>query len=299
MISIVMPVYNGERFIEDAVFSVINQTFTDWELIIVNDGSVDGTASLVENMFGTNSKIKLINQKNGGVSKARNVGIVTATGEYITFLDADDKLAPDFLDAVLNCLKKNNVDICAVGKEFGGGVYDYESCIKLCIEDSPLVGTCWGKLYKTQCLREKNILFPEGKSSHEDSYFVFNCFLNKMNMVTLDGELYLHNNVENSLSRSSFSEKNFCIIELAKQKYDLINYYFPKYKKISENILVKAYMALLVGLSSTKHYKKEEKESIFYIRKHKKSFIPASNFDKKWFFIIKCHLYKIFKIIKK
>lgn len=91
-ISVIIPVYNGEQFIETAINSVINQTYTNYEIIVVNDGSVDNTREIVNKIAFKNEKIKLINKENAGVSVARNIGVRETTGEYLTFLDADDKL---------------------------------------------------------------------------------------------------------------------------------------------------------------------------------------------------------------
>lgn len=97
MISIIMPVYNGERFVADAIGSIMAQTVRDWELIVVNDGSTDGTQAVLERFAG-DPRIRLLRKENGGVSSARNAGIAAATGEYLAFLDADDIWYPDCLE---------------------------------------------------------------------------------------------------------------------------------------------------------------------------------------------------------
>lgn len=102
MVSIIMPCYNAGKYIREAIDSVVNQTFQDWELIIVNDGSTDNSQQVVEDYFQTSSctqqsQIRLINQPNSGACRARNNGIEHAKGEYIKFLDADDVLLPNAL----------------------------------------------------------------------------------------------------------------------------------------------------------------------------------------------------------
>ncbi|MGN0995842.1 MAG: glycosyltransferase family 2 protein [Candidatus Ventricola sp.] len=97
MISIIMPVYNGERFVAEAIDSILAQSVRDWELIVVNDGSTDGTQVVLER-YAVDPRIRLIRQENGGVSSARNAGIVAARGEYLAFLDADDTWYPDCLE---------------------------------------------------------------------------------------------------------------------------------------------------------------------------------------------------------
>lgn len=105
MFSVIIPVYNGEKFVDSAVNSVFAQTCSEWELILVNDGSKDNTAAVLEK-YADNPKIKVINQENGGVSVARNNGISYANGEYIVFLDADDVWEPYHLEVMANLIKK-------------------------------------------------------------------------------------------------------------------------------------------------------------------------------------------------
>lgn len=105
MFSVIMPVYNGEKFISDAIESIINQTEKNWELIVVNDGSTDGTKNVLEK-YADNDKIKVINQQNGGVSVARNVGVNNAKYDYITFLDADDVWCKNHLSVMASLIEK-------------------------------------------------------------------------------------------------------------------------------------------------------------------------------------------------
>jgi glycosyltransferase involved in cell wall biosynthesis len=103
-VSVIIPAYNAQKFIKDTIDSVIAQTYPDWEIIVVNDGSTDGTPDLV--IKEADNRIKMIHQSNGGVSSARNNGLKHATGEYVIFLDADDLLTPGFLTARVNFLTR-------------------------------------------------------------------------------------------------------------------------------------------------------------------------------------------------
>ena len=105
MFSVIIPVYNGEKFIEKAIESVFSQTVSDWELVIVNDGSSDGTLSVLEK-FSENEKIKIISQPNSGVSVARNNGVKNSKGDYIAFLDADDVWHENHLEVMSNLSEK-------------------------------------------------------------------------------------------------------------------------------------------------------------------------------------------------
>ena len=111
LVSIIMPAYNSEKFITEAIESVLNQKHTNWELIIINDGSTDNTINKVE-QFTRDKRIRLLNIENSGVSFARNLGIKTSKGKYISFLDSDDIWDSSFLFENLNVLK--NSDVCLV-----------------------------------------------------------------------------------------------------------------------------------------------------------------------------------------
>ena len=110
LVSIIMPAYNAQRYISEAIKSVLNQTFQEWELIVIDDGSIDDTASIVQAF--DDKRIVYIHQDNAGVSAARNAGLSYAQGEYITFLDADDVLPKKSLDVRVDYLQKHpNVDL--------------------------------------------------------------------------------------------------------------------------------------------------------------------------------------------
>ena len=114
-VSIIMPAYNTEEYIEEAIESVIQQTFTEWELLIIDDGSPDGLAEIVKKYVKGDSRIRLIQQENAGVSVARNRGIQEAIGKYISFLDSDDYYLPSFLDKLLKRAQETRGEIIYCG----------------------------------------------------------------------------------------------------------------------------------------------------------------------------------------
>ena len=104
--SIIIPCYNQAHFLDDALLSLCNQAFSDWEAIIVNDGSPDNTIEVAEGWIVRDKRIRLISQQNAGLSAARNTGIAASDGKYITLLDADDKYGADFLQLILQHFEK-------------------------------------------------------------------------------------------------------------------------------------------------------------------------------------------------
>jgi glycosyltransferase involved in cell wall biosynthesis len=114
LISVIIPIYNGEKYIKRCFESVFSQTEKNFEIIAVDDGSTDSTFSVLKEY--ENEKIKVIHIENSGVSMARNVGIENATGEYITFLDVDDELLENALESLLFLIKKHDADIAVMEK---------------------------------------------------------------------------------------------------------------------------------------------------------------------------------------
>src|SRR5437763_14589481 len=110
-VSVIIPAFNAELYIGAAIQSVISQSFQDWDLIVVNDGSTDATPTIVSDFARRDPRIRLINQQNGKLAKARNSGIAAASGEFIAFLDADDVWVPDKLEKQVNAFYAHNVDV--------------------------------------------------------------------------------------------------------------------------------------------------------------------------------------------
>ena len=111
LFSVVVPVYNGESFLEKTIQSVLDQTHTNWELILIDDGSKDGSYSLMERYGAQDARIQCLTQENRGVSYTRNRGIDLATGDYILFVDADDEIAPNTLETIYGALKETPADV--------------------------------------------------------------------------------------------------------------------------------------------------------------------------------------------
>lgn len=115
LVSIIMPAYNVDEYIEESIRSIQAQTYPNWELIVVNDGSTDTTQAVVERLASQDSRIRLVTQPNGGVSRARNRGLELARGEYISFLDGDDLWEPTFLRELIDAKKRANVGMAYCG----------------------------------------------------------------------------------------------------------------------------------------------------------------------------------------
>lgn len=110
-ITLILPIFNGEKYISRCIDSVLNQTYKNFELIIINDGSTDKSLNIIKKYAKKDNRIKIINKKNEGVSIARNIGIENSTGDFITFIDADDYLEIEALETMINLASKYKVEI--------------------------------------------------------------------------------------------------------------------------------------------------------------------------------------------
>ncbi len=188
MISVIIPVYNCEKYIEQAMESVILQTYVDVELIVVNDGSTDKTLEIINRVWNRHKpKGKIINIENGGLANARNVGIEAASGKYICNLDSDDFLEPCIFEQIITKYPNLDFDICFYGyneiSENGKYIKTYEDSFSyvdnmngenaLKAKLNRTIWICQGNaLYRKQLIFEKNIYNIKGINQGEDFYFI-------------------------------------------------------------------------------------------------------------------------------
>lgn len=200
-ISIVIPVYNVAAYLPRTVRSVQAQPFVDWEIVLVDDGSTDGSADVCDQFAAEDARIKVVHQLNGGVVEARRVGFETSSGEWVLFLDGDDELSPDILDRVRASLRSEDVDILRVGFVMiraGGTCHDYLPPINQSnvleelmssVRDTPLelIGTCIGdKIYRRSIAAAAFRDVGDLKLKHsEDGLFALAALLNAKTYVTL------------------------------------------------------------------------------------------------------------------
>ena len=185
-ISVIVPVYNAEKFLNRCIDSILAQTFTVWELLLIDDGSKDRSGDICDEYAANDSRIRVFHKENGGVSSARNLGLDHAQGEWITFVDADDYVEENFLKSFEGNL---DADLVVGGMEWheGNGMknvvinssiaYGYHQCIKIAVEGSLsnlILLAPWGKLYRKGTIESaKNLRFNERMQICEDTYFVY------------------------------------------------------------------------------------------------------------------------------
>ena len=204
--SIIVPVYRSQATLDRCVKSVLNQQFEDFELILVDDGSPDECGLICDQYANVDCRVKVIHKANGGVSSARNAGIMAATSERIIFLDSDDFLLPEALVILDMAVNTHDADIFCYSYEILG-VKDTQKCIlekqilqvNDMLEHLPdlkgaltVLCTIWNKVYKRATLVENKILFKEGMKIGEDFLFNANCFLHTDKIMLMEEALYCY-----------------------------------------------------------------------------------------------------------
>ncbi|MBF0597701.1 glycosyltransferase family 2 protein [Faecalibacter rhinopitheci] len=238
-ISIIIPVYKPGEYIHDCINSLINQTFKEAEFIFVNDGSPDNVLDVLEEYQAKYARIKIITQKNQGISIARNTGLQSACGDYIGFMDNDDYYELDFLENLYNAVKINNLDI-VVSRTIEerdekklvknpifktNKIYDSEFSKKnfiknLMLEES--LFAVWNKLYKRSMIEEHQIRFPANREIEEDCMFNLQAFNIASKIMFIDYYGYNYREVLTSESRR-FIERDLFSKALEKFHFDYKN----------------------------------------------------------------------------
>ena len=311
LISVIIPVYNAERFLYECVYSVINQTYSNLEIILVDDGSPDHCPDICDDFAEKDKRVKVFHKDNGGVSSARNMGLDLAKGDYIVFLDADDTLKVDALEKLYFALTDHGCDIsigwktCVTedGKELGcpykteSAIWEGTEGLENSLKDHPACYAVWGKLYKSSVIN--NIRFVEGKKVHEDSFFFFQCLTKQPRVCLCDLIVLNYTESENSASRAVFSDKFLDILYFADEKKKIIDDSFPGLTKLADNMVVKANLALLTVLlkNRDRKYKKIENGCIKRVIACREHYIPMPQISNRMYYIVIRRVYKIYKLL--
>lgn len=241
LVSVVMPVYNVEKYVEKAINSVLNQTYSNFELILINDGSEDNSLEICKRLAREDSRISIIDKINEGVSKARNDGIEKANGEYILFVDSDDDIKKDMIEILVEKIQKSNSDLVLCGYNYNVmennrlvsslKIFSQEKTIlknnliksytiELMTSDL-LIHSIWNKLYKMEIIKKFNIRYKEDLDFGEDLFFSLEYIYNidSLDIVKQCLYNYYQYNTGNNLT-SKYRNNKFNIIKIWMKRLD-------------------------------------------------------------------------------
>lgn len=220
MLSIIVPVYNTEKYLSECIDSILEQSYGDFELILVDDGSKDASFEICKLYQQKDARVKVYHKENSGVSAARNFGLSVARGEYISFCDSDDVLKPQLYEMLLDALKKHHVDRVCGGYEYlypdghrlyckgrkADGIYKREELLPSMIDDGTLSGFLFSgvnnSIFKKCIIDSNHLMFDETIKYNEDSLFSFQYAVHSNCLYCLQSEaLYLYRQHEDSSTR--------------------------------------------------------------------------------------------------
>ena len=286
-LSVVIPIYNTEKYLEKCINSVINQNYSDMEIILVDDGSTDNSPSICDQYAKEFSFIKCIHSKNSGPATAKNLGLSAARGNYISFIDSDDELMPLMYQTLLPLANNHSADvICCSYKqvdEFGQWshtlftdklhILHEEEAIERLLDKNLIYSQCWTKIYRRELLKQYKIRFIDGFMTEEDFIFNINAFSQSHTIVLLDRPFYIYTHRQSSLSRLYHRKKmeQFCdnMLFRLKSTEEIINTRFPSLKNNCIRHII-SYLNLMMGHISPCQYKECKPyytKALNYIRK--------------------------------
>ncbi|MGI5977091.1 MAG: glycosyltransferase family 2 protein [Candidatus Limivicinus sp.] len=218
-LSVIIPVYMAENYLKECVDSILGQTMKDFEIILINDGSPDGSQKIIDKYVAEYpQKISSLTIDNGGQGRARNFGIDMAKGEYLSFVDSDDYLLPDCFELMCGAADKNSADVvvCDIEKSFDDGRSEY---VKSALQDSPLAsaGSSSNKIFRRSLVGD--IRFPVNVW-YEDFSFSAKLLMKSRKTVFVDKALYIYRCGQSSTMHNNNSLKNLDIIKVMQDIHD-------------------------------------------------------------------------------
>lgn len=243
IISIIVPIYNVEKYLKRCIDSILNQTFKEFELILINDGSTDNCGKICDTYKSKDKRIRVIHQKNAGLSSARNVGLYLAKGKYIAFVDSDDYINKNMYEILYSNLIKTDSDISICNFEY---IYDNISCRinqsidnceyftfnniealnKLYSENNISIVVAWNKLYKKGLF--ENLRYTEGRI-HEDEFIIHELLYKSKRIVYTNVKLYYYLKRQGSITQCDFNLKKLDAVYAFKERVE-----FFREKKLIE-----------------------------------------------------------------
>ena len=247
-LSIIIPIYNSEKYLKKTLESIQKQDFTDYECLLINDGSTDSSEKICNSFILKDSRFRIINTANKGVSSARNTGIINATGDYLTFVDSDDFIENNTYSEIFSYIDNEKLDICCFNFFYidnngnkTSGKFSIEKIDTCFIKYRVYMNSVWNKVFKRELFTNNNLLFDSEISNSEDLLLVFKLIhkAKKIKYITEPFYNYSYNSL--SLTNTNLTQKKIDDRLLVSQK--IIEY-------CKENNIEKEHIYLLKFLNA-------------------------------------------------
>ena len=255
LISIIVPVYNVKDYLTRCISSLLQQTYSKLEIILVDDGSTDDSGKICDQYAFVDKRIKVFHKENGGLSDARNYGINKSSGKYLSFIDSDDYVAPNYIEILYELIKNESVDISICGCQYSFDEYFNKTLVKKDDEKSfssyeaiieclniRLRQSAWGKLYKRELF--DSIRFPVGKL-YEDLAVVYDLLLKCKRVAYVDAPAYYYSIRQGSIMQSDFNLKQAVEIEIIDDEMDKVISKYNDLQKLTNARRIYSYFLVL------------------------------------------------------
>lgn len=274
-ISVIVPIYSVEKYLNRCVDSILNQTFTDFECILVDDGSPDNCGKICDEYAKKDKRVKVIHKPNGGLSDARNAGIDVAQGECLSFIDSDDWIHPQMLEILYNGIVKNNVilSVCAYEEtenekpfeKIEKPIFEIQNGMDFLVENNVTAVVAWNKLYHKGLF--DNIRYPVGKI-HEDEFVTYKILYKAGSIAVCDEKLYMYFVNNEGITKSEWSIKHLDAIEALEERDEwIVKHKLWEYRNWTKKHLLQVYQWQYFQLKNEKQYHKYRKNISKKIRK--------------------------------
>lgn len=290
LVSVIVPVYNVEKYLKKCLDSVLAQTYENLEIILIDDGSTDKSGKICDEYAKKDQRIKVVHQKNGGAYVARNNGLKRASGEYITFVDPDDYIATKYIKKMIDEMIQQKADIVQCnsmvvtkkGIEPNKGVVsscvlDGYTAVKKMLYQTTVNSSLWGKIFRKELFNEFD--FPITKT-HGDLYSLYFILQKAGKVVVMDEPLYYYFIRQDGSIRSKFSKKTLGIIDVVNEIEKDAKLNCPELESAARSRKVNAYFFVLRKIPNGKH-KDLKKGLISYIKRERKAVLRDSDVRKK------------------
>lgn len=218
LVSVIIPIYNVEKYLEQCFASIISQTYKNIEIILIDDGSTDNSGDIADRLAQDDSRVRIIHKKNGGLSDARNAGMKIATGEYITFIDSDDYVDAKFIEILLELAQTTGAEIIqcnnsrkstklGMGSSKAVMMQGTHAFIEL-MKYKTVSPTAWAKLYKRSLFYDNKLEFPVGRL-HEDTAIVYKLIYLADKIVCNDNVLYFYRLNNMSIMTANYTKHHY------------------------------------------------------------------------------------------
>ena len=284
-ISVIVPVYNVERYLTRCIDSILAQTYQNFELILVDDGSTDGSGTLCDSYMKKDSRIKVIHKKNGGLSDARNSGIDAAEGEFLSFIDSDDWVRPDFLNILHGNAVQYGADVSVVNlhKEYDDGrieklnrvseeLLSREEALQNLYRIGIYINVACNKLYKSALFSD--IRYPVGKL-HEDGFTTYKLLYKANRVYYSDADLYCYYQRSGSIMNQPFTERRLDEYEVYKERAEFFQReHLTKLLGQNERTKNACIRTLTVKIMESEWPRKQKKKYLTFFQREVKATLP-------------------------